>query len=116
MKKSRIIFGLGLALISGFAQAQNGLENIIVEKYYIANTADVNSSGGKLLPNSVTYRVYVDMAPNYKLQAVYGDVNHALKFTTSTSFFNSEDRGSVSANAIPAANLKENLNALDSYP
>ena len=115
MKKSRIIFGLGLALISGFAQAQNGLENIIVEKYYIANTADVNSSGGKLLPNSVTYRVYVDMAPNYKLQAVYGDVNHALKFTTSTKFFNSEDRGASSAHSIGNTFLSQNLNALDSW-
>ena len=88
MKKSRIIFGLGLALISGFAQAQNGLENIIVEKYYIANAADVAASGGKLAPNSVTYRVYVDMLTGYKFQALYGDAAHALKVTSSTTFFN----------------------------
>jgi hypothetical protein len=89
MKKSRIIFGLGLALISGFAQAQNGLENIIVEKYYIANAADVAASGGKLATGSVTYRVYVDMLTGYKFQALYGDAAHALKVTTSTTFFNS---------------------------
>ncbi len=115
MKKRKIIFGLGLALFSGLAQAQDGLENIIVEKYYIANSADVTASGGKLLPNSVTYRVYVDMLAGYKLQAVYGDVNHALKFTTSTSFFNSEDRGSTTANGIGNQYLSQNLNALDSW-
>ena len=96
MKKSRIIFGLGLALISGFAQAQNGLENIIVEKYYIANAADVAASGGKLAPNSVTYRVYVDMLTGYKFQALYGDAAHALKVTSSTTFFNSPTAGGSS--------------------
>ena len=94
MKKRRVIFVLGLALISSFSQAQNGLENIIVEKYYISNAADAAASGGKLSANSVTYRVYADMATGYKFSALYGDAAHALKVTTTTNFFNAIGNGS----------------------
>jgi hypothetical protein len=74
-----------------------GLENIIVEKYYIsnANDASVNSVGGVLPVGSVTYRVYVDMLPDYVVQSIYGDPNHELRIETSTLFFNNEDRGAV---------------------
>ncbi len=77
-------------------QAQ-GLENIIVEKYYIsdANDATVNSVGGVLPVGSVTYRIYVDMLPDYIFQDVYGDPNHECRIETSTLFFNNEDRGAV---------------------
>ncbi len=122
MKKSRIIFGLGLALISGFAQAQNGLENIIVEKYYIANAADVAASGGKLAANSVTYRVYVDMLPGYKFQALYGDAAHALKVTSSTTFFNSPTTAGSSyipnafdPTVLNSGSAQDYLLALDSW-
>ena len=117
MKKStkRLFLGLGLALLSGNAVAQNGIEQIIVEKYYIANAADAAASLGTLPVGSVTYRVYVDMLPGYKFQALYGDANHPLKFTTTTSFFNNEDRGATTANAIPSGQLKMNTVALDSW-
>ena len=37
----KILMSLSLALLGGgFAQAQNGLEGIVVEKYYIADAAD----------------------------------------------------------------------------
>ena len=77
---------------SSFAQ---GLEGIVVEKYYIsnANDATVNSIGGVLPVGSVTYRIFADLAPGYQFQAVYGDANHELRLETSTLFFNNEDRG-----------------------
>ena len=117
MKKStkRLFLGLGLALLSGNAVAQNGIEQIVVEKYYIANAADAAASMGTLPVGSVTYRVYVDMLPGYKFQALYGDANHPLKFSTTTSFFNNEDRGATTANAIASAQLKNNTVALDSW-
>ncbi len=112
----KILMGLSLALLGGgFAQAQNGLEGIVVEKYYIATQADANASVGTLPVGSVTYRVYADMLPGYKFQALYGNVAHPLKFSTSTSFFNNEDRGATTANAIASSQLKNNTVALDSW-
>lgn len=75
--------------------AQNGLEQIIVEKYYVSDLNDktVDGDGGALPVNSVTYRVYVDMLPGYIFQAAYGTPQHELKIATSTTFFNNQDRG-----------------------
>lgn len=74
-----------------------GLENVIVEKYYIsdANDATVNSTGGVLPVGSVTYRVYLDLLPDYIFQAAYGDGNHECRIETTTLFFNNEDRGAT---------------------
>jgi len=115
MKKKYLLLGLGLALFGTVAQAQNGLEQIIVEKYYVSNAADAAASVGTLPVGSVTYRVYADMLPGYRFQALYGDVNHAFKVSTTTSFFNNEDRGSTTANAIVSSQLKNNTVALDSW-
>jgi hypothetical protein len=119
MKK--IIFGLGLSFIGFFATAQNGLENIIVEKYYVSNAADatvndgIAAAPGSLPVGSVTWRVYADMLPGYKLQAVYGTLAHTLRIQSSTTFFNNEDRGAVTANGVLAAQLRNNTVGLDSY-
>ena len=61
-----------------------GLENIIVERYYVDS------------PNATdtTYRVFVDMATGYKLLVVFGfddedpDTGNSLSFSTSTEFYN----------------------------
>lgn len=96
-------------------QAQ-GLENIIVEKYYIsdANDATVNSIGGVLPVGSVTYRIYVDMLPDYIFQDIYGDPNHECRIETSTLFFNNEDRGAVHPN-FNFNYCKDNTVMLDSW-
>ena len=75
--------------------AQNGLERIIVEKYYVSNADDtaVDGDGGPLPVGSVTYRVFVDMLPGYIFQAAFGVPAHELKIATTTRFFNNEDRG-----------------------
>jgi hypothetical protein len=117
MKKTtkKIVLGLGLSLLGTAVQAQDGLERIIVEKYYIATKADSDGSNGTLPVGSVTYRVYADMLPGYKFQALYGNSDHALKVNTSTTFFNNEDRGASTANAIGSSFLKSNTVALDSW-
>ena len=68
--------------------AQNGLENILVEKYYVSNADDTlaNSYAGKLPIGSITYRIYADLLPGYRFQAAYGSSNHDLFFKTSTLF------------------------------
>jgi hypothetical protein len=97
------------------AFSRNGLENIIVETYYISSKADVIHDGGKLEMGSVTYRIFADMLPGYRFQAAYGLSGHPLKISTTTSFFNNELFGSVSANDIPVGKLKFNTVMLDSW-
>ena len=97
MKKNTIkkfALGLGISMLSSFTNAQ-GLENVIVERYYVSNAADAAASVGTLPVGSVTYRVFVDMAQGYKFEALYGVAGHTLSFTTTTSFFNNEDRGAT---------------------
>ena len=96
MKK--IFLGLLIFISNSIVKAQNGLENIIVEKYYVSdlNDATMNSTGGILPVGSVTYRIYVDMLPGYRFQAVYGVPGHEMRIETSTLFFNNEDRGATS--------------------
>lgn len=85
------------ALILSISIHAQGLEDVIVEKYYVsdANDTSVNSSGGILPVGSVTYRIYLDMLPDYIFQAAYGDANHECRIETSTLFFNNEDRGAT---------------------
>jgi len=97
MKK--IMLGLGLLFISVFSRAQNGLEGIVVEKYYVSNAADASGAvgfGGTLPVGSVTYRIFADMLPGYKFQAAYGVPTHTLTISTTTSFYNNTDRGAES--------------------
>ncbi len=122
MKK---ILLLCLTFVSYFAEAQNGLECLVLEKYYVsnANDATVNSVGGVLPVGSVTYRLYADMLPGYKFQAVYGvDVapagpsagDHLLRLQTSTLFFNNEDRGDI-VPSFTKARCADNTVMLDSW-
>ena len=92
----KVVYNICLFVFLCFQlSAQQGLEGIIVEKYYISNEADkaVDGDGGELPAGSVTFRVYVDMKPGYIFQAAFGVPEHELKIATTTRFFNNEDRG-----------------------
>ncbi len=112
MKK--LLFALGMLISANMVNAQNGLESIIVEKYYVANAADAAGSVGTLPVGSVTYRFYVDMLPGYKFQVAYGTAAHTLSLTTSTTFFNNEDRGAVNP-TYTKTQAKANTVMLDSW-
>lgn len=110
-----IIFCLMLAITSKLS-AQNGLEGIIIEKYYISDENDAKcTEGGYLKPGSVTYRIYVDMKPKYSLQAVYGISGHPLKIATTTYFFNNTINGGAVANDVSRLRLAEHTTMLDSW-
>jgi hypothetical protein len=101
--------------ISGItAYAQNGLECIVVEKYYVSNAADAAGSLGVLPSGSVTYRVYADMLPGYKFQALYGVTGHPMNIQTTTLFFNNEDRGATTS-TYTKAQATGNTIMLDSW-
>ncbi len=93
-----------------------GLEDIIVETYYVSGTTDsTDTDGGHLAPGSVTYRIYVDMAPGYELQAVYATYTHPLYIATTTGFFNNQSYGQAYGNLINNTKLNKNTMAVDSW-
>lgn len=106
---------VSLALFSQTLKAQ-GLENVIVETYYISEGNDTvaNSTGGVLPVGSVTYRIYLDMLPGYTFQVAYGVAAHELRIETTTLFWNNEDRGSTSPN-FSFNNAQKNTVMIDSW-
>jgi hypothetical protein len=111
MKKILVIL---ISLAFGKLSFAQGLENIIVEKYYVSDANDAAGSSGTLPVGSVTYRFFADLATGYKLQAVYGTAGHELKFISSTTFFNNTDRGGSTPNWTKAQ-AADNTVMLDSY-
>jgi hypothetical protein len=70
-------------------QAQ--IQNVIVEKYYVADANDIaNTDGGQLQPGAVTYRVYVDLSAGSKISRMFADSSHLLIFKSSQPFFNND--------------------------
>lgn len=99
-----------------FAQ-QPGLEGIVVEKYYVTTAADTvgGDSTGYIPVGAVTYRVYADLQPVYRLQAVFGVPEHELRIATTTRFYNSAIGDGRSANDIQPANFRFGSVMLDSW-
>jgi len=70
-------------------QAQ--IQNVIVEKYYVADAFDIsNTDGGQLQQGAITYRVYIDLASGSKISRVFADSLHLLKIKSSLPFFNND--------------------------
>src|SRR6185295_15896533 len=69
---------------------------------------------GTLPAGSVTYRIFADMLPGYKFQAAYGVPAHTLLMSTTTSFFNNEDRGATTP-TYTKTQAKANSVMLDSW-
>ena len=102
------------------AFSQVGLEGIIVEKYYVSDladslNADENFATYPLRVGSVTYRVYADLLPDYKVIQMFGSQNHPLMFETTTSFFNDPNYGFSTYQGTSVVNTKKNTQLIDSY-
>ena len=63
-------------VLGGVMTKAQGLQGIIVEDYYTITAADktyIDGLGGDPINvGTKVYRIYVDMAPNYKLNTVFG--------------------------------------------
>lgn len=97
--------------------AQDGLEGIIVEKYYTSGPGDtkaVNKSG-ELEEGSVTYRIFVDLKPGYRFQAAYGSPVHPLIIHSTEPFYNHTSAGTTHANILPERTLSQDISLLDSW-
>ena len=114
MKLGKRLLGLFLLFSGLFVQAQNGLESIHVERYYVSDANDALYSHPAIPVGSVTYRIYADMLPGYKVQSIYGSSVHSLLMNTTTYFFNQEDYGATIP-TFSANNAKKNTVMLDSW-
>jgi len=126
MKKNILFLALG-SLIGTSAYSQNflpdtfALEQVIVEKYYVAGPAD--SQGGLLPEGATTYRVFLDLKPGYKAQIVFGaEINtgtpqHSLKigFTDGAGMFYNNPFGGSFGTDLNGALVTFNTAILDSY-
>jgi hypothetical protein len=106
-----------ISMITLGVYAQSGLIGIEVETYYIATAADQTAFG--VPAGSKTYRVYVNMAPGFGLQSVYGEPFpdgeiDSLVFFSTQNFWNAADGGNL-ANEIPNALLAADANIIDSW-
>ncbi len=120
MKSTLISFFLIFCLFNSsykFVYAQDGLEGIILEKFYISSKEDNSKPelSGHLAPGSVTYRIYVDLKPGYTFQAAYGTPNHELYIKSTNLFYNHVEYGAEYPNRIPLRTYSRNSSRLDSW-
>ncbi len=108
-----LMLSFNFTFINTLAQ---GLENVIVEKYYVSESRDtLLSLPGTLPEGSVSYRIFIDMKPGYRLQSVYGAPGHELKLSTTSFFYNHPNYGNYIANMVMDYCLKYNTVMLDSW-
>lgn len=123
MKKITLL--LAFVSIVSLSRSQ-GLQAVIVEKYYSTNAADStnasnNSSVTELRSGSITYRVFIDMAPGYKFIQLFGNqdalanVIHPLVIKTTTGFYNDPNNGQIFPQGNTVNNTKKNTTLIDSW-
>lgn len=113
---------LKFSLLFGFtgfyfqAVSQNAIQDLIVETYYISDANDATDiDGGSLPEGSVTYRVYLDLAPGVRIAEIFGNENHPWIVSSTENFWNNSDRGEPYGYDINAGRLDDNTVALDSW-
>jgi len=114
----KIIFSIiAIALNVDHSFSQQGLEGIIVEKYYISTREDNAHPelSGELTPGSITYRIYVDLKPGYTFQMAFGAPNHELFIKSTALFYNHLEYGAEYPNRIPFRTYPRNCTRLDSW-
>jgi hypothetical protein len=119
MKTLRLLTNLCFFLLAGSAFSQ-GLQGIVVEKYYSANAADVAGQEGSasvpLTTSSVTYRVYVDMAAGYKFNQIFAVPGQSLTVNTTTAFYNDPGYGvTTNPGTVSTTNMAKKTMMLDSW-
>jgi hypothetical protein len=97
--------------------AQEGLQGIWVEPYYVTSKSDHEAfnSSGPLEEGAVTYRIFVDLEPGYRFQAAYGSPEHPLEISSDKVFFNHNHSGNTYPNIIPERDLARDIVLLDSW-
>jgi len=94
-----------------------GLEGLLLERYYVTDINDAQDTlhSGALPEESITYRLYVDLLPGYRLQAVYGTKEAPMVLSSTANFYNHIESGQAKANIVPKRSLRKNTLLLDSW-
>jgi PKD repeat protein len=112
---------LASLLISVQASFAQGLEGIIVERFYETDAADEANAldNGSVVPlpvGSVVYRVFVDMADGYKFSQLFGTLEHPLSVNATAEFYNDPSYGvTVNPATISANNIRKHTALIDSW-
>jgi len=92
------------------------LERVFVERYYVSDANDATDVlGGGVVEGSVTYRIFVDLAPGTVLKGIYGDEAHPFNISGSEFFFNNIVDGQTFAKDFIRNRYLENTVALDTW-
>lgn len=99
-----------------WASAQGGIEDIIVEEYCSSSDPEVLAAfGAEPGTTLTTYRIFVDMAPGYKMQAVFGNMKHPLIISTEGKIYNHLDQGVDAGNWMNGRRMAEKALFMDSF-
>lgn len=104
MKKILLSFALVMMVVFTFGQ---GFEGLRVDKF--VPTAAAIAADPNLNANSVTYRVFVDMAPGYKLSDVIGSTQNPVYFKTTTQLYNEGNDGDIIPRYRPRPTVNDPL-------
>jgi len=118
MKKSLLLIATVFTSFMAFSQV--GLEGIVVEKFYVSDAADSTDAAenGAMYPlhvGSVTYRVYANLLPGYKVIQLFGAPQHTMNIATTTAFYNDPNYGFKVYQGTSVNNTKKNTTLIDSY-
>ncbi|MBP7515378.1 MAG: T9SS type A sorting domain-containing protein [Flavobacteriales bacterium] len=114
--RSAMLISLLVMLSRTAALAQNDIENVIVETYYITEANDtLDPEAGPLDIGAKTYRVFLDLCADCALRAIYGDTAHPLEITSTAPFFNHYNRGKSFGHMVNNASLHQGSAGLDSW-
>jgi hypothetical protein len=105
------------ALVAVLSKAQDGLEGVYIEKYYVSKEADSKGAifSGELPAGSVTYRIWVDLKQGYRFQAAFGAPGHPLVLRSKAPFFNHLQAGTANPGILPERSLNKDIALLDSW-
>jgi hypothetical protein len=118
----KILYSLvAILCLASFSLKGQGLEGILVERYYETDAADEANAldNGAIVPlpaGSVVYRVFVDMADGYKFSQIFGTVEHPLTVNATADFYNDPSYGvTVNPATISANNIRKHTALIDSW-
>jgi hypothetical protein len=104
-----LLWGVALLIsFNGAAQGQ-GVDSVWVESVVLHGWVDEQ---GRTL---VSHRIWVDLAPGYSMQVVFGDAHHDLEITTTTRFWNDTTRTVVYADELDEAAMASGRAWRDSW-
>lgn len=103
-------------LASLFCAAQGGIEDVIIEEYCSTNDPEIlEALGAEADKTLTTYRIYIDMAPGYRMQAVFGNIKHPLLIQTEGKIYNHLDQGVDTGNWMNGRRMAEKALFMDSF-